>query len=201
MRAAGRLVAAGCSAAPTADGHIPVPFSFFLPLLPPFSTEQHFPFPPPSPFPTAGVGGKGRGGRGGKGRPRGRGSARVPPPGRAEAARSLLPSPRLPPRPPRGARSQPGPLGAPPPHSLRGSLAEKELGMKEGPRALLCFPSCGAPTLCGVGLSPRPQAGGGCSSRVYQKRGKGRRVPQPWEKNAERDSRLWTRSFPFWGEN
>lgn len=77
---------------------------------------------------------------------RGRGRVRAPPPGRAEPARPLIPSPHLPRRPPRGSRSQRYSVGAPPPPPLCGSAAETELGGKSPER---CF----ALLLAGLRLS------------------------------------------------
>ncbi|XP_057355386.1 WW domain-binding protein 11-like [Manis pentadactyla] len=89
-----RLGAACGTAAPTADGHVFVPFFFsFLPLLPPLSTEQHFPSLLPLPFLLRGWVEKGGGegwGRAGAGqcsssaprRGRGRTATACPPPSR-----------------------------------------------------------------------------------------------------------------------
>ncbi|XP_026961742.1 splicing factor, arginine/serine-rich 19-like [Sagmatias obliquidens] len=71
------------------------PFSFFLPLLPPLSTEQHFPSPPPAPFPTAGAVEKGVGEGWGR-EDAGAGQRSSPAPGEGRGCTATAPLPHAP---------------------------------------------------------------------------------------------------------
>lgn len=145
MRAAGRLGAARCTTAPTADGHVSVPFSFFSP---PPSAPFHrtaLSFSPSLSLSYCGGGWKRTWGRGGEGRRGGGAELELRPRG-GPSPRGHFPSPHLPRRPPQGSRSQRYPVGAPPPRPPRGSPAETELGGKNPER---CF----APLLAGLRLS------------------------------------------------
>ncbi|XP_041618404.1 translation initiation factor IF-2-like [Vulpes lagopus] len=165
-------------------------FFFFSPSFRPFPLNSTFLFPPPSPFPTAGAGGRGRGG--GEGRGRGGAGATPPGAGRGGAGRAAsAPLPRPPRRPPRGARSPPGPVRALPARGRGGSPAGTALrGPGPGRRfAPLRAPSTG---LTGAGLLPWPQAGGGRASRLYRRRAEG--APQSAESSRACAS-LWRARF------
>ena len=171
MRAAGCLGATRCTAAPTADGHVSVPFFFFPPppSAPFHTTALSFP-PTPAPFPTAGAVEKGVGeGRGKEGA--GGGAAPEPRPRRGPRPRGHCSSPSLS-ATPRGARSWcRHPERAPPPRPSCGSRAETSQGEEAQGTALHPFLR-GSDSQFGVALLPWPRAGGGCSFRAFHRRGK-----------------------------
>lgn len=151
-------------------------FFFFSPSFRPFPQSSTFLFPLPLPFLLRGrvekdVGeGWGREVRGGaelEPRPRGgpspRGHWSPPPTSRGD---------------PRGARG-PSAIRLEPLLLLRSAGPQPKPSWEEKALsgALHSFLR-GSDSLCGVGLLPWPQAGGGCSSRLYQRRGKWRWVSQ-----------------------
>lgn len=154
MRAPGRLGAVRGAAVQTADGHVSVPvFFFFPPLLPPLSTEQHFPTLLPLLFLLRGRV-EGRGGGAGR-EDAGAGRLGATPPGRPRPRPALLPRPPGPPRA-RGA-DPPSQLRAPAPRRSCGrssnSGAERTQGAPRHP------PARPRLTVC-RGLLPWPRAGG-----------------------------------------
>lgn len=148
MRAAGRLGAARHTAVQAADGHVSVPFFFFFPpLLPPLSTEQHFPTLLPLLFLLRGRWSRAWG-RGGE--DAGAGPRWSPAPGRAAAARPpLLASAGRDPRG-RGVPISPASPRAPPPALGCGSRVET--AEEQGPGRCLAPRPAGPRLTVGCGL-------------------------------------------------
>nr|XP_030696489.1 uncharacterized protein LOC115844019 [Globicephala melas] len=95
VRAAGCLGAACCTAAPTADGHVSVPFFFFSPSPSAPFHRTALSFPPPAPFPTAGAVEKGVGEGWGR-EDAGAGQRSSPAPGEGRGCTATAPLPHAP---------------------------------------------------------------------------------------------------------
>ena len=195
MRTAGCLGVACCTAAPTADGHVSVPFFFFSSLsFRPFPQNSTF-LPPSRSLSYCGGGGKRRGGGVGKGG-RGGGAALEPRPrGGPRPHGHCSPPPRTPPRHPQGA-GVPVPTAREPRLRVRAAGPEQKQSQGERAQGTTLHPflrRSDSPVVWLYCLGLKQVAAD--LFRFFKGEERDSESLKVTEDSAERDAGLWMRSF------